>query len=413
MLEFRSWTALSFALVLGSSIHAIADDWPQWRGPNRDGISKETGLLKTWPSGGPKLLWTANGLGEGFSTPSVVGNTLLTMGNRDGQEFVIAVDVVDAGKQLWATPIGPVRHGGSGYPGPRSTPTVDGDRVYALGLNGDLVCLELKTGKFIWRHDLVGEFGGTIPSWGYSESVLVDGPWVVCTPGGAKASIAALLTTTGEPVWSSPIGAAAAYASIVKGDLAGIKQYVQFMDPGVFGIAAKDGEPLWRYDQPSNGTANIPTPLVSGDVVFAASGYGTGGGAARIAKRDGTFIANEKFFTHDMVNQHGGMILVDGHIYGSSDPGKLCCIELASGETKWQERAPGKCSLIYVDGQLISRSERSKVCLINATPQGCEVVGEFDEPNPSDKPSWPHPVVANGRLYLRDQDAVSCYELKK
>lgn len=390
-----------------------ADDWPQWRGPNRDGISKETGLLKSWPSDGPKLLWSVQGLGEGFSAPSVVGNVLLTMGNRDGQEFVLALDVEDAGKTLWATPIGAVRHSGSGYPGPRCTPTVDGTRVYALGLNGDLVCLELKTGELVWKRDLVGDFGGVTPRWGYSESVLVDGPWVLCTPGGEKASIVALDKTTGQVVWESPIGAEPAYASIVTAEFAGVKQYVQFMDPGVFGVAAKDGTPLWRYDAPANGTANISTALVFQNLVFAASGYGTGGGAAVIEPRGAVFIALEKFYTHDMKNHHGGMVIVDGHLYGSSDPGALTCIEMATGETKWQERSPGKCSLVYLDGQLITRSERSKVCLINVSPTGCEIVGEFTEADPSDKPSWPHPVVANGRLYLRDQGALSCYELKK
>jgi outer membrane protein assembly factor BamB len=388
-----------------------AADWPQWRGPNRDGISKETGLAKSWPPGGPKLLWKSSGLGEGFSTPSVVGNLLLTMGNRDGQEFVVAVDVAESGKQVWATPIGPVRHGGSGYPGPRSTPTVDGARVFALGLNGDLVCLDLQTGKLIWRQDLVANFGGTIPNWGYSESVLVDGPWVVCTPGGSQASIVALSKTTGEPVWRSPIGAPAAYASIVEADVGGVKQYVQFMDTALFGVAADHGTPLWRYDPPANDTANISTPLVSGDVVFASSGYGTGGGAARIAKRDTNFAAEEKFFTHDMTNHHGGMVVVDGFVYGSSDPGVLTCLELATGETKWRERAPGKCSLVYVDGQLITRSERGKVCLVDVSPQAGKVVGEFEEQDRSDKPAWPHPVVAGGRLYLRDQDSLACYDL--
>lgn len=408
-----------FAVILVAScsllLHceARADDWPQWRGPDRNGISKETGLLTSWPAEGPKVLWKVTGLGEGFSTPSVVGNLLLTMGNRDGQENVLAVDVEQNGKIAWATPIGAVRSSGSGYPGPRSTPTVDAGRVYALGLNGDLVCVDLKTGRGLWRQDLVATFGGRVPNWGYSESVLIDGLWVVCTPGGSKATIAALLKSTGKPVWASPPGAGAAYASIVKAEYGGVKQYLQFLDSGVFGVSAKDGAPLWRYDAPANGTANIPTPIPYGNFVFAASGYGTGGGAAEISKRGTGFVAAEKFFSSDMTCQHGGMIILDGHVYGSSDPGILTCIELKTGETKWRERAPGKCSLIYVDGRLITRSERGEVSLLNISPAGCEIVSQFDEADRSDKPQWPHPVVANGKLYLRDQDTLTCYDLRK
>jgi len=412
MLRHRRLVLIGFAASFALARFAAAADWPQWRGPDRTGISKETGLAASWPVGGPKLLWTTGGLGEGFSAPSVAGGMLLTMGNRDGQEFVIAVDAAASGKLIWATPIGPVRAKGSGYPGPRSTPTVELNRVYTVGLNGDVVCLDRATGKPIWRQDMVGTLGGSIPNWGYSESLLVDGPWVLCTPGGSKATIAALLKTTGKPVWGAPLGAGAAYSSIVKTTVGGVKQYVQFLDSGVFGFRASDGTPLWRYDQPSNDTANIPTPVPYGNFVFAASGYGTGGGLAEIIKRGTTFIADEKHFSGDMTVQHGGMIIVDGHVYGSSDPGVLTCIELATGETKWRERSPGKCSITYVDGRLITRSERGKVCLLNVSPQGCEIVGEFDEAQRSDKPTWPHPVVADGKLYLRDQDSLACYDLK-
>lgn len=405
--------AFSFAtFVAFGGMPLRAADWPQWRGPDRTGISRETGLLKAWPAEGPKLLWRATGLGEGFSTPSIVGNRLLTMGNRDGQEFVLALDLAQQGKLAWATAIGPVRHGGAGYPGPRSTPTVDGDFLYALGLNGDLVCLELAAGRERWRADLVAKFGGVPPTWGYSESLLIDGDRVVCTPGGDQATLAGLNKLTGESVWQSPPGGGAAYSSIIKATVAEVPQYVQFLDAGVFGFRAHDGALLWRYDAPANGTANIPTPVVHGNLVFAASGYGTGGGAAEIRRNGEAFTAAERFFSSDMICQHGGVIVVDGHVYGSSDPGIFTCIDLGTGETKWRERAPGKCALIYVDGRFIARSERGKVSLIEATPGGCSVVSQFDEADRSEKPSWPHPVVADGKLYLRDQDSLTCYELK-
>ncbi len=407
----RTIAALLLSALFGNATSHGAD-WPQWRGPQRDGISRETGLAHTWPADGPKLLWKTAGLGEGFSTPSLSGGTLLTMGNVDGQECVVAIDVRSTPKPLWSTPIGPVRHAGSGYPGPRSTPTVDLGKVFALGLNGDLVCLDLKTGKPLWRRDLVGDFGGRIPTWGYCESPLVDGPWVLVTPGGAQATLAALLKTSGKPVWGAPIGDGAGYASIAKAEFGRTKQYVQFTARGVVGVEAKGGAPLWRYDAPANGTANISTPLPLKDGVFAASGYGTGGGAARIVRQGASYQATEQFFTKEMINHHGGMVVLDGCVYGSSDPGILTCIDLTTGTTKWREREPGKCSLVAVDGHLVTRSERGTVCLVKVSPAGCEITGRFDQPERSDKPAWPHPVVSDGKLYLRDQDALWCYDLR-
>ena len=302
---------------------AAAADWPQWRGPNRDGVSQETDLLKEWPADGPKLLWKATGLGEGFSGPSVVGNRLYSMGNAGGQEWVFCLDLTKQGAPVWGTPIGKIRHEGSGYPGPRATPTIDGDRLYTLGINGDLVCLDVRTGRPVWSVNFVKDFGGSVPQWGYSESVLVDGPWVLCTPGGQRATIAALNKTNGRPVWTSPVGDSAAYSSIVKGTLAQVPQYVTLTANGVIGVAAKDGTPLWRYDRPANRTANIPTCLIFGQTVFAASGYGTGGGAVWIKRGPQGFTADELYFTRDMENHHGGVIRVGDYLYGSSNPGVL------------------------------------------------------------------------------------------
>jgi len=409
-------TLLLAAILATYSVSAIAraDDWPAWRGPDRTGISQEKGLATTWPEGGPKLLWESRDVGDGFSTPSVAGGVLYVLGNKNQEEFVFAVNLNAKGKLLWATSLGTVRHQGAGYPGPRSTPTVDGQNVYAIGLNGDLVCLNAKTGKGIWRHDLVGEFGGSIPTWGYSESVLIDGPWAVCTPGGSQATLVALDKKTGKVVWGSGVGDGAHYSSIVKAEIGGVKQYVQFTASALVGLAAKDGKPLWRYEAPANGTANASTPLVAGDKAFASSGYGTGGGAVNITRSGSTFKADEAFFTKQMKNHHGGMVLIDGYIYGSDDPGVLTCVELATGETKWRERGTGKCSVIALDGMmLITRSEQGKVCLVKISPEKGEIVSEFEQTNRSDKPSWPHPVVANGKLYLRDQELLQCYDLKK
>ncbi len=387
-------------------------DWPAWRGPMRTGLSSEQGLSRQWPPDGPPLVWKVENVGQGYSTPSLAGGAIYVMGNRDGKEYVFALDRAAQGKELWAAAIGTVRHDGAGYPGPRSTPTVDGDRVYALGMNGDLVALEAKTGRLAWTRDLVKEFGGSIPNWGYSESVLVDGPWVVCTPGGGTATIAALDKQTGKTVWASVVGDAAGYASIVAANIDGVKQYVQFTAQGVIGVQAADGKFLWRYNAPANGTANISTPIVSGNEVFAASGYGTGGGLVELSSAGGAWNAEQSYFTKAMKNHHGGLLLIDGFLYGSNDPGLLTCLDFKGGKEMWADRRPGKSALAYADGMLISRSEEGKVSLVEATPGQFTMLGSFEQPHRSSQPAWPHPVVAGGKLYLRDQNVLMCFELR-
>ena len=390
----------------------MTNDWPAWRGTDRTGVSGEHGLLGQWPEGGPRLAWKTDGLGVGFSTPSVAAGRIYVMGNRDGQEFVLALGARESGRELWAATLGPVRHEGAGYPGPRSTPTVDGDRVYALGINGDLVCLDAKTGDYVWRRDLVGEFKGGIPNWGYAESLLVDGPWVLCTPGG-DATIAALDKTNGKTVWTAKVGDRAGYSSITKAEINGVKQYIQFTGKGVIAVDAADGTFLWRYDVPANGTANVSTPVHVDNKVFAASGYGTGGGLVSVGGGAGRLEAKEVYFTKHMKSHHGGYVLIDGYLYGSDDPGILTCLELATGEVKWAERSCGKCSVVYADGMLYCRSEQGLVSLVEANPQSFRLHGRFEQPERSDAPSWPHPVVADGRLYLRDQDKLLAYDVRK
>jgi outer membrane protein assembly factor BamB len=411
----RYYPVFFLALVaqLGAApIARMTNDWPAWRGADRTGVSREQGFLSDWPEGGPPPAWKGSGLGVGFSTPSVAAGRIYVMGNRDGQEFVVALSARDGGRELWAATLGPVRHEGAGYPGPRSTPTVDGDRVYALGINGDLVCLDAKTGAYVWHRDLVGEFQGGIPNWGYSESLFVDGQWVLCTPGG-DATIAALDKTDGKTVWTAKVGDRASYSSITKAEINGVKQYIQFTAKGVIAVDAAGGTFLWRYDAPANGTANVSTPVHLGNKVFAASGYGTGGGLVSIDGGAGHFDAKEVYFTKHMKSHHGGYVLIDGYLYGSDDPGILTCLDLATGDVKWAERSCGKCSLVYADGMLYCRSEQGLVSLVEANPHSFRLHGRFEQPDRSDAPSWPHPVVADGRLYLRDQDKLLAYDVRK
>lgn len=387
-------------------------DWPQWQGPKRDAVSTETGLLKSWPKDGPALLWTAKGLGDGFSTPSVAGGRIYTMGNRSRKEYAMAFDE-ENGQLLWMAETGAVRSGGGGYPGPRCTPTVDGDFVYALGLNGDLICVHALNGKEVWRKDIQKTFRGSPGHWGYSESPLVDGDKVICTPGGGNATIVALNKQTGETIWECkvPEGDGAAYASAIVAEVDGQKQYVQFLSRGVVGVSAADGKFLWRYDRPANGTANCSTAIFSDNQVFAASNYGVGGGLARLTRDGDTVKAEQVYFTRQMKNHHGGYVLLNGYIYGANDE-ELVCLEFATGKVKWEERA-GKGSIAAAEGMLYYRDQDGPIMLIEASPNGYVEKSRFSQPDRSDSPAWPHPVIANGKLYIRDQDILLCYDVKE
>ncbi len=345
-------------------------DWPQWLGPRRNGVSAEAGLLPRWPWSGPPLLWKARNGGTGFSTPSVAAGRIFLMGNRGRSEYVIAL-AEDGGRELWATATAPVRSSGGGYPGPRCTPAVDGDRVVALGLSGDLVCLEAATGRKCWQRDLQRDFAGRPGRWGYSESPLIDGAKVICTPGGRRATLVALDLRTGKLIWKAPVprGDAAAYSSVIAADVDGRRQYVQFLSSGVVGVAADSGRVLWRYNRPANGTANCATPVYAAPYLFAASGYGAGGGQVKLGRLGAWNYFEERYFTRSMKNHHGGFVLVDGFLYGCNDPGVLVCLDFRTGKVRWQSRRPGKGSLTCADGCLYYRSENGPVRLIEANPR--------------------------------------------
>lgn len=385
-------------------------DWPQWQGQARTAVSTETGLLKSWPKDGPRLAWKVTGLGDGYSTPSIAAGRIFTMGNRANSEYVIALDEKD-GKELWATSTGPVRANGGGYPGPRCTPTVDGDVLYALGLNGDLLCLDVANGKERWRKDLRKDFAGSVGGWGYCESPLIDGDKVIITPGGKKATLAALNKKTGETIWLSqvPSGESAAYASVIVADVGGQKQYIQFLSHGVVGVLAEDGKYLWRYDKPANQTANCTTAVYSNNHVFAASNYGVGGGLAKLTREGDATTAKEVYFTPKMQNHHGGMVLVGKHLYGSGP--ELTCIDFLSGKIEWQGKA-GKGSIAVADGHFYYRNEGGPIILAEVRSDKYVEKGRFNQPDRSRAPAWPHPIVANGKLYIRDQDLLLCYDVK-
>jgi outer membrane protein assembly factor BamB len=391
-----------------------AEDWPQWRGVNRDAISHEKGLLQEWPKAGPRQAWKVTGLGKAFSSVSIADGKIFTMGDLDGPdkgEVVIALQA-SGGKKIWSAKVGEPWAGG----GPRCTPTVDGDRVYALSAHGDLVCFTTAAGKELWRKNLPKDFGGTVPTWRYSESPLVDGDKLICTPGGSQATIVALDKKTGKSIWKCPVpqGDGAAYSSVVAADVNGERQYIQFLGGGVVGVAAKDGKFLWRYDKPANGTANCATPIVHDHFVFASSDYGTGGALAKISQGSHAEVV---YSTKSMKNHHGGMVLVNGYVYGANggngETPALVCIDFKTGQLMWEERKAGKGSIAYADGMLYYRDEEGKMLLVEANPEKYVERGRFDQPDHKDYPAWSHPAIANGKLYLRDQDVLLCYDIKK
>lgn len=397
----------------------VADDWPQWRGPERNGRSAETGILKKWPADGPKLLWQIEDAGAGYSTPSIANGRIYLLGNAgEDQEFVQARNASD-GKLLWQTVIGRVgANEDPKYPGARSTPTIDGERLFALGSDGDIACLNLEDGEIVWTRNVRTDFGGEPGAWAYSESPLVDGDRVLCTPGGAEATIVALNKSTGEEVWRSPLPTAdkAGYSSIVISEAAGKRQYVQFLGKGLVGLDAENGKLLWQYGRTAEGSpANIPTPTLAGDFIYSASARG-GGGLVRIEQgAEGGLTAEEVYHSPRLPNSIGGSVLIGDHLYGTGRQG-LMCVEWETGEVLWQDRSVGAASILFADGMLILHGENREVALVRANPEAYEELGRF---SPSNAPeagrdkSWAYPVLANGHLYIRDGVSLWCYDISK
>jgi len=536
-------------------------DWPQWQGTDRNAHSKETGLLAEWPKDGPPLAWKVKGLGGGDSMPSVAGGRIYGMSHRGNDEFVWALSEPE-GKEIWAVKIAPAYT--TSWPqskeGPSATPTVDRDRLYVMGLAGNVACLQVADGRLVWQRNLMADFGGRMPMWSYRESPLVDGDKVICTPGGDETTMVALNKLTGETIWKAfvpdragetrnqsqpanrpnvietdlllstldkdhdkvisadelaaaptvlltldknqdgkisesevaPTSAApagqgrrrgpggvmrmmkshsaldadengeldateiknataalqridanrdgkltedevgmkhfgpqdtgAAYSSAIAIEFGGQRQYVQFLARTVAGVSATDGKVLWRYDKPANGMRlNISTPIYHDGQIFAASAYGAGGGMARLEKTaSGEFAAQEVWFSKAMENHHGGVILHDGALFGANGGnggGYLACLDFKTGDVLWNERDSDKRrvtkgSVAFADGRIYYRTEEGPIVLIEPSRKEYLERGRFDQPERTDKPAWAHPVIANGKLYIRDQDTLFCYDVK-
>ena len=406
----RSLT-LAVTVFLGAAALNAAADWPQWQGPDRTRISKETGLLKEWPNGGPRLFWTANGLGSGYGSMAVAGDRVFLQGARGPNSMVIALNRAD-GKEVWSKALGPIesRMRTDRGAGPRGTPTVDGDRLYVLTENGDLACLKTD-GTAVWQRNILKEFGGPQLQWLISESPLVDGPHVVVSPGGPGAGMVKLDKMTGKTVWTSKeLSDSAAYSSIIAADVQGVRTYMTFTATAGVGVRASDGKLMFRYPQAANRTANVATPVYSNNKVFFTSAYGTGGGLLDLTVQNGEVAATEVYFTREMKNHHGGVVLVDGYLYGFNDL-ILTCLEFATGKLMWRDRSVGKGSVTFADGHLYIQGETNMVGLAEATPSGYREKGRFEIPDKG-MPSWAHPVISDGRLYVRNQDTLLVYDIK-
>lgn len=395
-------------------------DWPGWRGADQSDISPDTGLMKSWPREGPKLLWTYENGGKGYSSCAVVGGKFYTLGARDKKEILICLDAA-TGEEVWTADVGedPEKGYSTGWgAGPRSTPTVSEGFAYALGVAGDLVSVNAETGKVNWRKNLVSDFGGKVSKWGYSESPTVDGGKVLVTPGGEGGAIVALDKTNGREIWrSKDLTDLAEYSSVVVADVGGKRQYIQLFMNTLAGVDAESGDVIWKADWEKGKTAVIPTPIYKDGHVYMTSGYGAGCMLVNIA--GGT--AEVVWENTEMKNHHGGVVLVDDHVYGFSDGAGLICQNFKTGELVWNEKGRNtqKGAVHCADGMLYCLDENEgRMTLAEASPRGFEEKGSFKLPRETELREgtngkiWSHPVVINGKLYLRDQDLIFCYDVK-
>jgi outer membrane protein assembly factor BamB len=409
---------LALTLLLIPAI-ALAADWPQWRGPNRDEHSLDIGLRTDFSGDGPKLLWTYDKSGSAYSGPAIVGNVLYSLGAGD-DDFAFALDT-ETGKEIWRTNVGP-RYKQPYGDGSRCTPTVDGDRLYFIRGGGELHCLATKDGKEIWKKSFRKDFGGDLMSgWGYSESPLVDGDKLVCTPG-SNGGIVALDKISGKETWRcNEVKDKASYSSIIAADVFGVRQYIQMLQGGLAGVRAEDGKLLWYYERAVR-TAGIPTPIYYKNHVYSTAGYGVGCDMIKLTRSDDKFTAEKVYHSNNMVNHHGGVVLVDGFVYGFSDGRGWVCQDLMTGENKWEAKGqgkPGKGSITYADGHIWCYDEKTgNLHIAEASPKGWKQTGLIKLPKQTTIRSnrgsiWTHPVIANGKLYLRDQDLLFCFDVKK
>jgi len=404
---------LFFLIILFTFNISLGNDfeWPQFRGPKRDNLSRETGLLKQWPSGGPKLLWTAKNLGEGFSTVAVSDGLICTTGNIGNDTVITALGL--NGNTKWTAKNGPAYK--RNKPGTRSTPTINDRRLYHENADGDIVCLGSDTGNKIWSLNILERFNGRNINWALAESLLIDGDKVICTPGGQAVGMAALDKKTGQTVWTCEgINDKPGYSSPIVFEYKGIRQIVALMAKSVVGVNADTGRLLWRVDHVTPFDENINTPIYHNGCVFICSRT-TGSRLFRL-KVDGDKVSVEAVWKSKLLeSQHGGIILLDGYLYGSSRTsifGPWICLDFKTGRRMYAEPGIGTGSLTYADGLIYALNQRSTIALVRPTPYAFQIISQFSIPKGGKGPTWAHPVVCNGRLYIRHGNFLYCYDIK-
>lgn len=409
----RLCVPLCSVLLLTASVFAA--DWEQWRGPDHNGVSRETGLLTKWADGGPQLLWRTNILGAGYSNLSFHGGKIFTMGDRGDSCFLFALDE-KTGKELWSLNVGKA---GGNYEGPRCTPATDGKRIFALGQFGNLVCADAQTGKEIWRINVESELGGRVMSgWNFSMSPIIDGEQVVLPIGGKDGTVIALKkdSAKAELIWrSTELTDAAAYSSVVPMTFGSVRQYLAFTDKRIAGLDAVTGKVLWQHDQEGKvAVCSDPAFLLEGDTCYliTSCAYRVGAGGFKITAKDKKFTAEKIYQNNRFENHHGGIVRVGKYFYFVTNR-DLVCVDPKSGEQLWSNRCVGKGSVMSVDGKLVVRSESDgAVALVDASPEGYKEFSRFVQPDRSNKNSWTYPTVYDGKLYLRDQGLLLCYTVK-
>jgi len=408
----RDFLSLAAASAFPRSLFAagmIAPEWPQWRGPERSGVSSETGLAKSWPASGPPSVWSISGLGEGYGSLAIRGDRIYVQGVQGRESSVFCLGRND-GKTIWATALAGRMEQDRGS-GPRGTPTLDGEGVYALAENGELACLRTQDGAKIWRRNILQDFKGQNPNWLLSESPLIDGNHLIVMPGGPGAAIVALDKSSGKTAWTSrELSDRAGYSSCIVADVQGVRTIMALTAQAGVGVRASDGKLMWRYERVANRTANIATPVFHDNKVFYTSAYGTGCALLGLTAQNGSVKADEIYFSREMQNHHGGVIFSNGFLYGYSNA-ILTCLEFNTGRVAWKDRSLGKGCLMEADGNLYLLSENNVAGLADAAPDGYREKGRFSIPDQG-WPSWAHPVVCGGQLYLRNQGWLACYGVK-
>lgn len=424
-LPLRLFRPLAWLLFAAPLTPLGAADWPTFRGPDRLAVAPEQGLLKSWPEAGPPLVWKSAGAGRGYASISIADGKLYTLGDgsstaADADEYLSCYDQ-KSGKSLWATKTGEAwTEGPDSWQSSRGTPTIDAGLVYVVTPRGNLICCDAKNGSVVWSRHLVNQLGGKKgDAWGYSESVLVDGDRVICTPGGESATMVALDKKSGETIWQTAREGdrGAGHSSIVISQVGGQKVYVQVTASGPLGVSASNGKLLWTYDIDKT-TAVIPTPIIRDDLVFFAVGYKRGAALLRQVPGPNQSVSVDEIYglTTKLANKHGGVVLVGDHVYGDSDDqGAPFCAELMTGEQLWKSRGAGKGSAAFTaaEGMLYIQYSNGVMVLAKASPEAYEEVGQFQIPQADGRPTWAHPVILDGLLYIRSDDQLFCYDIRQ